>query len=141
MAIELAEYLPPNYELSWVDAMNSIQTQPPPTLREPLKWSTDFAEFLALCLVKDPRKRAAAVALLQHPFLQREFPPDNACLKSFVLGEISPRGHVARSEESGRDAEGAAVKSPAAVPRTSQQLVAQAVEKEGGICQLGCTVS
>ena len=95
MALELAEYLPPLYELSWVEAMNTIASKPPPTLREPQKWSVDFADFLRLCLVKEPTRRASADELLEHGFINREYPPE--LLKHFVLGDISPRGGMRTS--------------------------------------------
>lgn len=45
MAIELAEYVPPYYELDWVSAMEAIQKRPPPALERPTEWSPEFSVF------------------------------------------------------------------------------------------------
>jgi len=42
-----------------------IPTKPPPTFKEPEKWSEDFKDFVAKCLVKNPEERATASQLLQ----------------------------------------------------------------------------
>ena len=36
---------------------------------EPDKWSKEFNDFIARCLVKDPAQRATAKELLEHPFI------------------------------------------------------------------------
>ena len=41
-----------------------IPTNPPPTLAEPAKWSENFRNFIAACLVKDPNERPSAIDLL-----------------------------------------------------------------------------
>ena len=46
-------------------AIFMIPTKPPPVLKEPDKWTTEFRDFLSRCLVKRPEDRASAVALLQ----------------------------------------------------------------------------
>ncbi|KAG2378643.1 hypothetical protein C9374_008282 [Naegleria lovaniensis] len=76
MALEMAEGEPPLIELPVLRALFIIATQPPPTLREPHRWSSNFSDFLSRCLVKDPAERASATELLEHPFLQ------NACAPS-----------------------------------------------------------
>jgi hypothetical protein len=42
---------------------------PPPTLTDHERWSTQFHDFIAKCLLKDPTARATATELLKHPFL------------------------------------------------------------------------
>ena len=42
-----------------------IPTKPPPSFRNPDKWTPEFIDFVSQCLVKDPNKRATAKELLQ----------------------------------------------------------------------------
>uniref|UniRef100_A0A8D0H7Z9 Mitogen-activated protein kinase kinase kinase kinase 2 n=1 Tax=Sphenodon punctatus TaxID=8508 RepID=A0A8D0H7Z9_SPHPU len=60
-AIELAELQPPLFDLHPM----SFQ---PPKLKDKAQWSPDFHQFLKLALTKNPKKRATAERLLQHPF-------------------------------------------------------------------------
>lgn len=47
-----------------------IIQEPPPSLPDDGKWSQEFREFLAKCLVKDPATRASADDLLRHAWIQ-----------------------------------------------------------------------
>jgi serine/threonine kinase 3 len=67
-AIELAEGKPPYHDLHPMRAIFMIPTKPPPTLKN-AGWSTEFVDFIAKCLVKDPRNRLTASELLQHEFI------------------------------------------------------------------------
>ncbi|KAL9657282.1 hypothetical protein ABK040_011502 [Willaertia magna] len=71
MALEMADGEPPLLDLPPLRALFIIATQPPPTLREPEKWSNTFKDFLSLALAKNPQKRATADELLNHPFIQK----------------------------------------------------------------------
>ncbi|PXF43948.1 Serine/threonine-protein kinase pakC [Gracilariopsis chorda] len=71
LAIECAEWEPPHMAEKPLRAMVLITTQPPPTLREPNRWSAEFRDFVAQCLVVNPARRASASQLLSHPFLKR----------------------------------------------------------------------
>ncbi|CAN8063518.1 unnamed protein product [Agarophyton chilense] len=71
LAIECAEWEPPHMSEKPLRAMFLITTQAPPTLREPAKWSSEFVDFVAQCLVVNPVRRASASQLLSHPFLKR----------------------------------------------------------------------
>ena len=42
-----------------------IPNREPPRLREPQKWSPEFNDFIARCLVKDPNERASGEELLE----------------------------------------------------------------------------
>jgi len=68
-AIEMAELHPPNWNLKPFQLMLKLPKDPPPTLKEPNKFSKDFNDFLAKCLNKDSTKRPSAIQLLQHPFV------------------------------------------------------------------------
>lgn len=70
LVIELAEGEPPYIDDPPMKAMFNIATKPPPTLRDKFKWSSEFREFLGICLVKEPERRASVSRLLSHPFLE-----------------------------------------------------------------------
>jgi serine/threonine protein kinase len=74
-AIEIAEGKPPLSQFKWQDAIKKIPTLPPPTLKEPKKWSDEFNHFLSLCLKHDPKQRADIPALLAHPFIAKKHAP------------------------------------------------------------------
>lgn len=57
-------------------AMFAIATQPPPTLKQPEKWSKEFNEFVSLCLQKNPQHRATCDQLLKHPFIKKACEPE-----------------------------------------------------------------
>jgi serine/threonine-protein kinase 24/25/MST4 len=63
-AIEMADGTPPYYEYSPMRVLSLIPHNPPPTTKDPSKWSAEFNEFIAACLVKSPSKRPSAVDLL-----------------------------------------------------------------------------
>ncbi|RNA29244.1 Serine threonine- kinase [Brachionus plicatilis] len=63
--IELAEKQPPNTSLKPKDAMKMIKNEKSPKLKEPNEWSEFFQDFIAQCLVKNPKVRPNASHLLQ----------------------------------------------------------------------------
>ncbi|XP_031553292.1 serine/threonine-protein kinase 3-like [Actinia tenebrosa] len=69
-AIEMAEGKPPYADIHPMRAIFMIPTKPPPTFKDPERWSEEFRDFVAKCLVKNPEERATASQLLQHPFIQ-----------------------------------------------------------------------
>lgn len=42
-----------------------IPTKPPPSFRDPDRYSPEFIDFVSRCLVKNPDERATASELLQ----------------------------------------------------------------------------
>ncbi|TFJ85058.1 hypothetical protein NSK_003482 [Nannochloropsis salina CCMP1776] len=76
-AIEMAEGMPPHFNVHPMRAIFLIPSKPPPQLAQrstsgQSPWSQDFHDFLSVCLVKDPNQRANAAALLTHPFLKAD---------------------------------------------------------------------
>jgi len=69
MMIELAEGCHPYYGLHSMQAMFLVATKGAPVLKNPDRWSETFQDFLSLCFQMDPRMRASAAQLLQHPFI------------------------------------------------------------------------
>jgi serine/threonine protein kinase len=70
-AIEMAEGKPPYSNIHPLRAMFVIPTRPPPRLSEPDKWSPEFNDFIAKCLVKNPKDRCSSEELLQVSFALR----------------------------------------------------------------------
>ncbi|XP_052223430.1 serine/threonine-protein kinase 3-like isoform X2 [Dreissena polymorpha] len=73
-ALEMAEGKPPYGDIHPMRAIFMIPTKPPPSFRNPDKWSPEFIDFVSKCLVKNPEQRATAVELLQHEFIRNAKP-------------------------------------------------------------------
>uniref|UniRef100_A0A1A9X3C2 non-specific serine/threonine protein kinase n=1 Tax=Glossina brevipalpis TaxID=37001 RepID=A0A1A9X3C2_9MUSC len=69
-ALEMAEGKPPYGDIHPMRAIFMIPQKPPPSFREPDRWSTEFIDFVSLCLVKNPEERATASDLLEHEFIR-----------------------------------------------------------------------
>ncbi|CAI5518220.1 unnamed protein product [Closterium sp. Naga37s-1] len=70
-AIEMAEGLPPRSNIHPMRVLFMISREPSPTLEDPEKWSLLFHDFVAKCLIKEPKQRPTTPALLQHKFIER----------------------------------------------------------------------
>lgn len=73
-ALEMAEGKPPYGDIHPMRAIFMIPTKPPPSFRNPDKWSPDFIDLVSRCLVKNPEERATATELLQHAFIRSSKP-------------------------------------------------------------------
>lgn len=73
-ALEMAEGKPPYGDIHPMRAIFMIPTKPPPSFRNPDKWSPEFIDFVSKCLVKNPEQRATAVQLLEHEFVKNAKP-------------------------------------------------------------------
>ena len=71
MAMEMAEGDPPYMDHPPIRALFMITTQGIPPLKQPAAWSTDFKNFIALCVDRNQESRPDSTSLLQHPFLRR----------------------------------------------------------------------
>eukprot|EP01098_Paradermamoeba_levis_P012581 TRINITY_DN5538_c0_g2_i5.p1 TRINITY_DN5538_c0_g2~~TRINITY_DN5538_c0_g2_i5.p1 ORF type:complete len:475 (+),score=107.02 TRINITY_DN5538_c0_g2_i5:130-1554(+) len=69
-AIEMAEKHPPHHDKPVLRAMYLITNSEPPTLKQTLKWSEEFQDFVKLACAKEPSDRPSAKAMLLHPFVQ-----------------------------------------------------------------------
>ncbi|KAJ6221545.1 hypothetical protein RDWZM_000090 [Blomia tropicalis] len=70
-ALEMAEGKPPYGDIHPMRAIFMIPTKPPPSFREPDRWSGEFIDFVQKCLVKNPEQRATSSELLKHDFINR----------------------------------------------------------------------
>jgi len=70
-AIEMGEGKPPYSNIHPMRAIFMIPSRPPPKPSEPEKWSKDFNDFVAQCLIKNPENRPAAADLLKHSFIAK----------------------------------------------------------------------
>lgn len=82
MCIELAETNPPLSDIHPMRALFQIPIKEPPKLQNPSQWSKEFNEFIAKCLIKDPRNRPSAKDILSHPFLQKRF--TTKCIQDLI---------------------------------------------------------
>ncbi|XP_018797730.1 PREDICTED: serine/threonine-protein kinase hippo [Bactrocera latifrons] len=73
-ALEMAEGKPPYGDIHPMRAIFMIPQKPPPSFREPDRWSAEFIDFVSLCLVKNPDERATASDLLNHEFIRNAKP-------------------------------------------------------------------
>ncbi|ORX83172.1 serine/threonine kinase 3 [Anaeromyces robustus] len=69
--IEMAQGHPPYNNIHPMRAIFVIPARPPPKLEHPEKFSEDFNNFIALCLVKKPEERMTATQLLDTPFMKK----------------------------------------------------------------------
>jgi len=78
MMMEMAEGTVPRLNLAPIRALFVIAHEPAPELQEPDNWSSEFKDFLNLCLEKDFEKRPNAEEMFKHPFLEK------ACSLDFI---------------------------------------------------------
>lgn len=65
--IEMAERYPPHFRESLMRAIYLITTQPPPALKEPALWSSEFISWMSNCLKREPTQRHTALQLIATP--------------------------------------------------------------------------
>ena len=75
-ALEMAEGRPPYGSIHPMRAIFMIPTKPPPSFRDPNRWSSEFIDFVSRCLVKNPENRASAKDLLKHEFIRTKAQPN-----------------------------------------------------------------
>ncbi|XP_041819888.1 mitogen-activated protein kinase kinase kinase kinase 3-like isoform X2 [Chelmon rostratus] len=87
-AIELAELQPPMFDLHPMRALLLMTKSnfQPPKLKDKVKWTGNFHQFVKIALTKNPKKRSAADKLLQHPFVSQ---PLSRTLAIELLDKVS----------------------------------------------------
>ncbi|CAE1313945.1 STK3 [Acanthosepion pharaonis] len=104
-ALEMAEGKPPYGDIHPMRAIFMIPTKPPPSFRNPDKWSPEFIDFVSKCLVKNPEQRAMASDLLEHEFIKN---CDPCTILQKMIQEAreiqeSQTSHTPNGDESGDD--------------------------------------
>ncbi|ERL94311.1 hypothetical protein D910_11592 [Dendroctonus ponderosae] len=94
-ALEMAEGKPPYGDIHPMRAIFMIPTKPPPSFREPDKWSPEFIDFVSVCLVKIPEERATATDLLSHVFIGNAKAPS-------ILSSMIQEAHELRENQTYR---------------------------------------
>ncbi|KAJ3426680.1 sterile20-like kinase [Anaeramoeba flamelloides] len=107
-AIELAEIVPPRCDIHPMRVLFIIPKKDPPKLKNSRKYSKEFNDFIAKCLVKNYEKRPKAKQLLKHPFIKkgRKFLKNNILfdLVEEVNELVKKRGYrFAEDSESGSE--------------------------------------
>ncbi|XP_056464828.1 mitogen-activated protein kinase kinase kinase kinase 3-like isoform X1 [Gadus chalcogrammus] len=93
-AIELAELQPPMFDLHPMRALFLMTKSnfQPPKLKDKVKWTNNFHQFVKLSLTKNTKKRPTAEKLLQHPFVSQ---PLSRTLAVDLLDRASNPDHSA----------------------------------------------
>ena len=107
-ALEMAEGKPPYGDIHPMRAIFMIPQKPAPTFKRPELWSPELIEFVSKCLVKNPEKRATAVDLLKHDFINSA--PEVGSLLPLIneakeihaeqmrMMDLSPNDHFSQQE-------------------------------------------
>jgi len=109
--IEMAEAGPPRGDQHPMRVMRMIPTLPPPTLKEPGKWSKEYQDFLGKCLQVKAQTRPSCKELLKHPFIKSAKKTYKKDLKALVTGTITTVTSAKRDalkqkmEEAGKEEE------------------------------------
>ncbi|XP_075938816.1 mitogen-activated protein kinase kinase kinase kinase 3-like isoform X1 [Anarhichas minor] len=87
-AIELAELQPPMFDLHPMRALLLMTKSnfQPPKLKDKMKWTINFHQFVKTALTKNPKKRPTADKLLQQPFVSQ---PLSRALAMELLDKVS----------------------------------------------------
>lgn len=93
MCRELAEGEPPYADSPPMRALFLISTKGIPPISDGDNRSTEFLDFLDLCLSMDPAGRPSAETLLHHPFLSK------ACEKKYIVPLIELAKQLCAQEE------------------------------------------
>nr|AFY97674.1 hpo protein [Macrostomum lignano] len=83
-AIEMADGKPPYGDIHPMRALFMIPTKPPPSFRNPNKWSQEFIDFVSQCLIKNPADRPSSERLLQHEFIKAAAGAPDLVLRDMV---------------------------------------------------------
>ena len=147
-ALELAYGDPPHHTLSQHQVMRAIVEREAPRLdcskagASGSRWSEEFAEFVALCLQKEPGRRPTASSLLQSRFIRRmELEEAREVLSAMwrAWGERIEAYRAMEVEiEQKQQAQLASDVSRAEQQRRAAQLSGFDTEAEGvGVCRVG----
>uniref|UniRef100_A0A1I8I373 Innexin n=1 Tax=Macrostomum lignano TaxID=282301 RepID=A0A1I8I373_9PLAT len=95
-------------------ALFMIPTKPPPSFRNPNKWSQEFIDFVSQCLIKNPADRPSSERLLQHEFIKAAAGAPDLVLRDMVREAEELRSAKLKDEEAGTMKEAAGYSAAAA---------------------------
>lgn len=95
--LEMAEGKPPYSKIHPLKVLFMIPTRPAPFFRQPNGWSEELVDFVGLCLVKDPQKRATAEQLLNHAVATNDIQTD--VIQKLVAEVLGRRNNRAAAED------------------------------------------
>ncbi|GAM29309.1 hypothetical protein SAMD00019534_124850, partial [Acytostelium subglobosum LB1] len=95
-AIEIAESVPPRFDIPPSRVIFTIPHQPPPTLKSQTEWSPEFHDFVKICLSMNPASRPSAQQLLSHPFILKG---SSSQILQNLVGECIPLLKQKREEK------------------------------------------
>lgn len=129
-ALEMAEGKPPYGDIHPMRAIFMIPQKPPPSFREPDRWSTEFIDFVSKCLVKNPDERASAMELLEHEFIRNA--QHRSILKNMLEETCAIREQQRADREKQRDkcAVGLAMSQAKSLATQESSLMLQEEEAE-----------
>jgi len=116
-SIEMAQGHPPYNNIHPMRAIFVIPARPPPKLEQPEKFSEEFNEFIALCLVKKPEDRMTASQLLETKFIKGAPKQDildtmiNEAIVKIENGELFKNNDESEIEETARKLQNANISS------------------------------
>merc|ERR1719264_711284 len=109
--------------------MNSCLSKPPPSFNKPDQWSSQFIDFVTLCLVKNPEERATASQLLQHEFIRNQARQPEI-LADFIREAQDMREKLAENAVSSSD--DTSGNTGTMLPDSNQTLVRNSGDTTGG---------
>jgi len=108
-----------------------IPSKPPPKVAEPEKWSKEFNDFLALCLMKNPDQRPTAEALLESPFFAGN--KDGGVLLPLIKEADEIISRIGRGEALGLESESGSEEEDE--PRSSRPVASESGTMNMNTCQ------
>ncbi|KAA6380962.1 MAG: putative vacuolar protein sorting-associated protein 35, partial [Streblomastix strix] len=70
-SIELLDGNPPLYDVQPMRVIFLIPSNPPPQPSKPDQYSPELLDFIAKCLIKEPKDRPTVKDLIGHPFIKK----------------------------------------------------------------------
>ncbi|KAI0985149.1 hypothetical protein GJ496_001121 [Pomphorhynchus laevis] len=80
--LEMAEMKPPYFNMNAMSALYHIAQKREPRLKNPDQWSSQFDNFISMCLQRNPSDRLSSEQLLMHEFIVSNF--DNVALTILI---------------------------------------------------------
>jgi len=123
-AIEMAETKPPHYDINPLRVIFVIPNRTPPTLKEPTKWSSEFVDFVTLCLRKNATERPSAAELLSHPFITQAASTAESVIAALVEASLPQLDEARKAGKDREEDVGGTVKNGTVIQVNTQSRTA-----------------